>query len=613
MLKHSQSISIFFVCCFLVFSLSSNVFSLPGDPLLEPSDQNIRIAIEKGRNYLLVNTAWRSYQSADQFLITLALLRAHGDIHSGGDYSQELMLYIDAALFTDPGERTYGHGLKLLMLLSIDVNSEYYFARQTDINIARDSSADWLVRTQKDETEGIIESSPSYGGWRYPAGEDDLSNTQYAMMGLWAAQLLEYPVPIETWEKAATYLSRMQDKHWGLPSPDGGFVYENNGLVVWGGENGHSYASMTAAGLFGFAAIQAVLGPSYNAMGKTVSSRILWTQKWLGDTQRYTLGNDFTLNETWSLALNWYETSTGGRASFSANYYHIYGLERALVVSGVPADALLEGHNWYRDIAYWLINTQNPDGSWDRTCYNNSNLFYNTAFAMLTLSKSAEEFYGAYQKPPQGAIAIPKKALSASLTPFQKSAFGRFIFDHDIATFDPSKHTTILVHGWNAERGDELPPYVTYMYDWIKEDGRSNVLIWEWLDEASTLLPPRKEITTQQGAVLADRLAALLPITYSQKIHFIAHSAGAKLSYEAINRLVNKYGRQVDLFSSLDAYLFDATKLGSMVGSMTSVFGLVPMSKASFHDDYAAGVGAINAVFTLGTSLSPLINGSLSQ
>jgi len=83
----------------------------------------------------------------------------------------------------------------------------------------------WVKKWIKELVEFIARGQHASGGWRYPGnplgsedGETDLSNVQYALLGLEAAASCGITAPLETWRKAAEYVLTTQDKE-GLETP----------------------------------------------------------------------------------------------------------------------------------------------------------------------------------------------------------------------------------------------------------------------------------------------------------------------------------------------------------------------------------------------------------
>src|SRR6185503_5159104 len=77
------------------------------------------------------------------------------------------------------------------------------------------------------------------GGWPYPGGDVDISNSQYGALGLWIASKHGVAVPQRAWQTLAAFALACQEKNEGAYAP-AGFIYRT-GFPVTG--------SRTAAGL----------------------------------------------------------------------------------------------------------------------------------------------------------------------------------------------------------------------------------------------------------------------------------------------------------------------------------------------------------------------------
>ncbi|MCI5158462.1 MAG: DUF1566 domain-containing protein [Candidatus Electrothrix sp. AUS1_2] len=144
-------------------------------------------------------------------------------------------------------------------------------------------------------------------------------------------------------------------------------------------------------------------------------------------------------------------------------------------------------------------------------------------------------------------------------------------------TFDPTKETFVIVHGWNIHDTNSLP-------DWVKDLGHeikdkeaspatgSNILYWNWQEKArgklantlwdsskdescmdamipGALLSPtlaglKYEIpfdeTEDSGKILALALSKEIPKDYDQDIHLIGHSLGSLVVSYATKFAVKK-------------------------------------------------------------------------
>lgn len=170
-----------------------------------------------------------------------------------------------------------------------------------------------------------------HGDWGYPDG-GDLSNTQYAALGLWAASRTGAEVPVKAWDRLVTATLLYQTR-------DGGFGYKPERDVGTG--------SMTAAGVgvLAICAERLELPEKRRRTGKT--SRL---------DKALQSGIDW-LAEHFSVAYN------PGRGGAHLGYY-LYGLERAGAL--VPTSTFGE-HDWYAEGAAFLADNQAPGGHWGQS------------------------------------------------------------------------------------------------------------------------------------------------------------------------------------------------------------------------------------------------------
>lgn len=207
--------------------------------------------------------------------------------------------------------------------------------------------ASWLVRMRKPETST----------WGYPANRDDLSNTQYAYLGLRAARDCGARIPPQVFLKGIETLLARQEPDGPkvnrvLPNPDPtGKPY----VVGQDRARGWSYlvepftptGSMTTSGI-GILAIcnDALLRPKR-------------VEAYTGETERtvYRAVQDgfAWLDKAWSVERN------PGPAAANWHFYYLYGLERAGVLGGRD---LVGIHDWYLDGARYLVGKQVADGHW---------------------------------------------------------------------------------------------------------------------------------------------------------------------------------------------------------------------------------------------------------
>jgi len=207
------------------------------------------------------------------------------------------------------------------------------------------ATADWLARTQL--TTGMWSYGLMHGRTR---GGGDNSNTQFALLGLHEAAKAGIRVPQTVWQNSRRHFTNIQ-------APDGGWGYRNER---------RSYGSMTAAGVASLYIVGQrlhVAGPrvfingAYPSCGQYQQNTVLAAGlKWLAD--------NFSVRQNPNKGATWL-------------HYYLYGLERVGMVSGMRN---FGPHDWFREGAEHLVNTQGHNGNWGRGVYD-------TAFGLLFLSK----------------------------------------------------------------------------------------------------------------------------------------------------------------------------------------------------------------------------------
>jgi squalene-hopene/tetraprenyl-beta-curcumene cyclase len=196
----------------------------------------------------------------------------------------------------------------------------------------------YIATTQIGESRGFAPVDSWYGGMGYGGDErPDVSNLYVALEAL---RVTSYNPKDPVWQKALIFASRMQnrsesnDQRWA--GNDGGFAYSPGMNPPEMGGGTHSYASVTAAGLYGLLLI---------GVDKS-DPRVQAAYRWL--TTNFTLDSNFGTNSKTTL---FYFYSAFAKVMFA------YG-EKEFV------DARGQRHNWRNDLAAKLISLQDPDGSW---------------------------------------------------------------------------------------------------------------------------------------------------------------------------------------------------------------------------------------------------------
>lgn len=323
------------------------------------SDREIDTAIKKGLDYLLVDanraaprspellayTLFRAGVPKDHAIIRSAIQGIQGSINSSSGYRPARDGYYQA-------------GLAALLLEAIDP-VEYKSELQSVANY-------------------ILDGQRGPGYWDYPNQErgGDTSISQYALLGLWAAEHSGMEIPPSVWDKAAGWLLKNQRS--------GGFVYHPTEppLVVT--------HSMTAAGCSSlmlcrrelFPGDSEIVAESRKAAVKKKPTALYGILKLvdLGQPEEKPNAVKPRVEEPTKLSasdinagirrsLKWFDSNyavdlarnrqIGGTKAW--NYYYLYGLER---VGSFGELVEIDGHDWYRDGARFLVDKQQSDGHW---------------------------------------------------------------------------------------------------------------------------------------------------------------------------------------------------------------------------------------------------------
>ncbi|MHC4224470.1 MAG: hypothetical protein ACYSX0_07090 [Planctomycetota bacterium] len=319
-----------------------------------PAFEDSRGAIyELGMHALATLTVIKGGQPLDSVEVRKALrsLDALYKIHRNSIYTYEaglVLMVLDAKYFTTPPRKKKTARKKKKPRID-----------EFDLKMATEIST-WLQTKQK----------PA-GLWRYPQGGKDMSNTQYAALGLWSAHRLGVKIHKGVVRRLLDgTLQRQQKDGKDVPYiPDPRLVAKRktderrSGTTIkargWRympketitTEDGkriervYPYSgSMTTAGIAILAIGRDILGEDDSWL-KGSQDRILRQSMWEGLAW---------LQDNWDLYDN-----PGQKGNWP--FYWIYGLERAAQVSGVE---FVGRHDWYVEGCNRLMADQKPDGSW---------------------------------------------------------------------------------------------------------------------------------------------------------------------------------------------------------------------------------------------------------
>jgi len=202
----------------------------------------------------------------------------------------------------------------------------------------------WLIRAAHD---GAYTYGPRSAGDPY-----DNSNSQMAVLGVWAGARRGVKVPAEYWRSVEVHWTNQQQA-------DGGWGYFVRPRAL----STKTYGSMTAAGL-------ATMYVCFDTLRREQFVRCTAPSEYkpVEDALEW-LARRFAASENPGKGIEWY-------------HYWLYSLQRVALASGYR---YFGGRDWYALGTANLLASQNVDGSWgygDRTV--------ETAFALLFLAKGNE-------------------------------------------------------------------------------------------------------------------------------------------------------------------------------------------------------------------------------
>ncbi|MGL6095864.1 MAG: DUF4159 domain-containing protein, partial [Fimbriiglobus sp.] len=316
-------------------------------------------AIDRGVAYLKKNhqraTHWESYwintlgelNGGVTALATLALL------NSGEKPTDPVVASAMEYLGNLPPKRTYVVGLQTMVFAE---------ARQTKDLVRIQRNVDWLISSASRERGKI-------GGWGY-GGEGlarpDASNTQYALLGLYAGKQAGAKIDDAVWREIRTLYLTSQGKD----GPDGGY---------WSYDTKFSEPSftMTAAGVSGLL----IAGMGLNEDQQKLDPR----------TGVAAACGAYAENDPLARGMNWlgkhfsFENAVSAKSAF----YNVYGIERVGRLSG---QRFIGRYDWYREGCDFLTRTQDPlEGYWASNRTGGVAIdgvkVMSTSFALLFLSK----------------------------------------------------------------------------------------------------------------------------------------------------------------------------------------------------------------------------------
>jgi len=266
-------------------------------------------------------------------LATYALLA------SGESHQSDRMLKALAFLAADKGpdgkpcSKTYSLGLRANVWLLADRKT----GKGLDRTRSRGKYRKYLIRDAEKLYKSTKDGSYGYGSLGLGRSSGDNSNSQYGLLGVWAAALANVEVPMRYWQLVM--------KHWvGCQDGSGGWGYRGPGATK---------GTMTAAGVASL----------YVCFDNLYYKQFIACK---GET-------DFAPIKR---GLDWLEKNFGGGGGWGGGGYYLYGIERVGLASGYKYFGKVD---WYKSGATGILKTQRPDGGWGS--------LVETSFRLLFLSR----------------------------------------------------------------------------------------------------------------------------------------------------------------------------------------------------------------------------------
>jgi len=141
--------------------------------------------------------------------------------------------------------------------------------------------------------------------------------------------------------------------------------------------------------------------------------------------------------------------------------------------------------------------------------------------------------------------------------------------------FNPDWGTAVIVHGW------QLPGSSSPITGWVKQmakainsrlntiDKESNIITWEWISEATSLLPQTAAVKVDdETQKLKSSLAGIFPRDYMGPVHFMGHSLGSHIVTLTAILLHTAHPAFQNTFPPSQITLWDTPDAGIGIGNL---------------------------------------------
>jgi hypothetical protein len=354
--------------------------------------------------------------------------------------------------------------------------------------------AKWLESRQLDD-----------GTWGYPDKQPDLSNSQYAALGLWIAERHGFHAKRETWGRLLKEVARRQNE-------DGGFGYH---------EKDPSTGSMTTAG----------------------TAMLLLSLERVGDDARFgsarTKGKA-ALERGWKWLDEFFTVDgnpVGDRTiSPAATLYYLFGLER---VGAIGERRKIGDHDWYAEGARRLLRTQGKEGQWHDADATSFALLFLRRATFTGMKASGRDGVADAKGPEPGEPGEPHRPFAVA--PFLR----RFLVCGPIAdpkdelleaaytgeeNVEPKVGASFRGRSWTERRAladrvdldaEKGAPerFVHYAFTWLHVERDVDALVWVGARGGAKLLVDGKPVLTRHVHAKLERDQASTPLKLAAGVH----------------------------------------------------------------------------------------------
>ena len=342
---------------------------------------------------------------------------------------------------------------------------EHIYESGVDLMLLGELDPGLYVGQMQSILDYILSQQGPKGDWDYPNRDvGDTSITQYAGLGLWAAERAGLIVPREAWDRAAAW-------HTGTQLPDGGFAYHPGRQS--GPGNGQSTLNMTAGGTGTLALAKIHLyddRPVPTGQSEPAGKKFGVLQK--VNTENTPDRKNAPFKRTVSAArieesirrgLAWFTERFDPNGPMEHRMYFYYALERTAALNDIQK---IGDQDWFEVCAERLQQQQQDNGSWE----GQSGAAVSTSFAVLFLTKSTAKALGRERPDPvQGGLLAGGRGLPNDLRTARLEG-------GDVQSTKELTPIDVLLRSLETAKADELPQLQQALVEQVQLGNREELI-----------------------------------------------------------------------------------------------------------------------------------------